>query len=53
MAPLLTEAGVFHKLQGVRLDVGVKLLVKRKYRTNNGNIIFTSWGLNGPGVNGY
>ena len=51
LAPLLTEAGVFHKLQGVRLDVGVKLLVNEKIIGQTmGNIIFTSWGLNGPGV---
>jgi predicted Rossmann fold flavoprotein len=51
LAPLLTDAKSFHKLQGVRLDAGVTLLAKGKEIGNTmGNIIFTSWGLNGPGV---
>jgi predicted Rossmann fold flavoprotein len=48
---LLTDAKSFHKLQGVRLDAGVTLLADgREIGNTIGNIIFTSWGLNGPGV---
>jgi len=51
LAPLVTEAGPFHKLQGVRLDAGVSLLAEGKEIGRTfGNIIFTTWGLNGPGV---
>jgi predicted Rossmann fold flavoprotein len=51
LAPLLTDAKSFHKLQGVRLDAGVALLADgREIGRATGNIIFTSWGLNGPGV---
>ena len=51
LAPLVTEAGPFHKLQGVRLDAGVSLLAEGKEIGRTfGNIIFTAWGLNGPGV---
>ena len=51
LTPLETDTNVFHKLQGVRLDAQVTL--KRNRETivqNTGNIIFTKWGLNGPGV---
>ncbi len=51
LAPLLTDAKSFHKLQGVRLDAGVTLLADgREIGITIGNIIITSWGLNGPGV---
>lgn len=51
LAPLLTDARQFHKLQGVRLDAGVRLLENRtEIGKTIGNIIFTSWGINGPGV---
>lgn len=51
LAPLLTEARSFHRLQGVRLDAGVTLLADGKQIGSTfGNIIFTTWGLNGPGV---
>ena len=51
LAPVLTDAKSFHKLQGVRLDTGTTLLVKgREIGRSTGNIIFTSWGLNGPGM---
>jgi predicted Rossmann fold flavoprotein len=51
LAPILTDPRQFHKLQGVRLDAGITLLVDaRKIVQTIGNIIFTSWGINGPGV---
>jgi predicted Rossmann fold flavoprotein len=51
LAPVLTDAKSFHKLQGVRLDAGTTLLAEGKEIGRSiGNIIFTSWGLNGPGV---
>jgi predicted Rossmann fold flavoprotein len=51
LAPLLTFADKFHKLQGVRVDAGVTLRVENKAIDQTiGNIIFTSWGVNGPGV---
>jgi len=51
LAPLLCDVRPTHKLQGVRLDAGVKLLMEGKVIAETlGNIIFTSWGLNGPGV---
>jgi len=51
LAPVLTDAKPFHKLQGVRLDAGTTLLADdREIGRTTGNIIFTSWGLNGPGV---
>ena len=51
LAPVLTDAKCFHKLQGIRLDARTILLVKsREIGRTTGNIIFTSWGLNGPGV---
>ena len=51
LAPLLTDAKSFHKLQGVRLDAGIALLADGgEIGKTTGNIIFTSWGLNGPGV---
>ena len=51
LAPLLTDVKRFHKLQGVRLDAGVTLLADgREIGNTMGNIIFTNWGLNGPGV---
>ena len=51
LAPVLTDAKSFHKLQGVRLDAGTTLMTEgREIGRTAGNIIFTSWGLNGPGV---
>ena len=51
LAPLETDMRPIHKLQGVRLDAGVTLLADdKKIGQTFGNIIFTSWGLNGPGV---
>jgi predicted Rossmann fold flavoprotein len=51
LAPVLTDAKRFYKLQGVRLDAGISLLDgSKEIGKTTGNIIFTSWGLNGPGV---
>jgi predicted Rossmann fold flavoprotein len=51
LAPILTDPRQFHKLQGVRLDAGITLVVDgREVDQTIGNIIFTSWGINGPGV---
>ena len=51
LAPMLMDTKIFHKLQGVRLDVSTTLLAEGKeIGRTTGNIIFTSWGLNGPGV---
>lgn len=51
LAPLLTDSKQFHKLQGVRLDAGIRLMLKDKeIGSTVGNIIFTNWGINGPGV---
>jgi hypothetical protein len=51
LAPLLTDARPFHKLQGVRVDACIYLLMNEKVIGQTaGNIIFTSWGINGPGV---
>ena len=51
LAPLLTDTRPFHKLQGVRVDAGIHLLMNEEVIGRTvGNIIFTSWGINGPGV---
>lgn len=51
LAPLLTDAHTFHKLQGVRVNAGVRLVLEGKVLgQTRGSIIFTSWGINGPGV---
>lgn len=51
LAPIETDPGPFHKLQGVRLDAGITLVRNNKEVAHTvGNIIFTQWGLNGPGV---
>ncbi|HAF62859.1 MAG TPA: hypothetical protein DCK95_11125 [Anaerolineaceae bacterium] len=51
LTPLETDTRLFHKLQGVRMDIGIDLLYNEKSIVHNtGNIIFTKWGLNGPGV---
>lgn len=51
LTPLETEGRTFHKLQGVRLDAQIELFHRSASITRNtGNIIFTKWGLNGPGV---
>jgi len=51
LTPLETDSRTFHKLQGVRLDVEIELFHhSNSIIRNTGNIIFTKWGLNGPGV---
>ncbi len=51
LAPLMTDRKPIQKLKGVRLDAGVKLYARRKLLGETvGNIIFTDWGINGPGV---
>lgn len=51
LAPIETDTTHFHKLQGVRLDAGITLMRNdEKVVETFGNIIFTKWGLNGPGV---
>ena len=51
LAPILTDRKPIQKLKGVRLDAGVKLFARKKLLGETlGNIIFTDWGINGPGV---
>jgi predicted Rossmann fold flavoprotein len=60
LAPVTCEMREYRKLQGVRLDAHVFLLMERAGHgpaptmrlvdETIGNIIFTEWGLNGPGV---
>ncbi len=60
LAPVTCEMRDYRKLQGVRLDAHVMLYEERAGRGSaptmqlvgetTGNIIFTEWGLNGPGV---
>ncbi len=51
LAPIETDPKAVQKLQGIRLDAGVTLLSKDAViAETTGNIIFTQWGINGPGV---
>ncbi len=51
LAPLLTDRRPLHKLQGVRLDARLQLYGGDDCLDETiGNIIFTAWGINGPGV---
>jgi predicted Rossmann fold flavoprotein len=51
LAPVLTDTKRIHKLQGVRLDAAVSLHGPEGLLGQAvGNIIFTEWGINGPGV---
>ncbi len=51
LAPVTADMRSFKGLQGVRLDADVTLLQGgRALGKTFGNIIFTQWGLNGPGV---
>ncbi|MDZ4159514.1 MAG: aminoacetone oxidase family FAD-binding enzyme [Anaerolineaceae bacterium] len=51
LAPLLTDRRPLHKLQGVRLDARLALSIgETRLGETTGNIIFTEWGINGPGV---
>lgn len=51
LAPVLADLGELEPLQGVRLDLGVRLFNGKTLITSTaGNLIFTKWGLNGPAV---
>ena len=51
LTPILTDPRPLHKLQGVRMDMQVGLHSgKQAIAQTTGNVIITSWGLNGPGV---
>ena len=51
LAPLITPKNSAAKMQGLRLDAGVTLHQgDRAITSEKGNIIFTNWGINGPGV---
>lgn len=51
LAPLETDMKTIHKLQGLRLDARVSLWRgETRIAETTGNIIFTNWGINGPGV---
>lgn len=51
LAPVLLEGGTTSLLKGVRLDAGCMLVKNEKVvESTVGNVIFTEWGMNGPGV---
>jgi hypothetical protein len=51
LAPVTCDMRAFEKLQGVRFDADVKLYEGNQLLAETtGNLIFTSWGLNGPAV---
>lgn len=51
LAPVTCEMSAYSRLQGVRLDANVKLYEDQELLAETtGNLIFTSWGLNGPAV---
>jgi predicted Rossmann fold flavoprotein len=51
LVPILTDPKPISKMRGVRLDVGIRLLRGQELLGETvGNIIFTEWGINGPGV---
>lgn len=51
LAPVLLEGGTTSLLKGVRLDAGCMLVKNGKVvESTLGNVIFTEWGMNGPGV---
>lgn len=51
LAPVLADMRPYQKLQGVRLNAEVTLYDDRtRLARTTGNLIFTSWGLNGPAV---
>jgi predicted Rossmann fold flavoprotein len=51
LAPVLADMHAYQKLQGVRLDASVTLYEgNHQLAHTKGNLIFTSWGLNGPAV---
>lgn len=51
LAPVSAKGDIFKVLQGTRVDAEVSLLKgKEELGSSFGNIIFTDYGLNGPGV---
>ena len=51
LAPVQADMSTIHALQGVRLDVTATLMQRgRVLDEASGNMIFTSWGMNGPAV---
>lgn len=49
LAPIRAEVKQFHKLQGVRLDVGLALYQgEKKLGETTGNLMFTQFGFSGP-----
>jgi len=49
LAPIVADMRRLHKLQGVRMDVGLQIWRgKRMLGQSEGNAIFSQWGLNGP-----
>lgn len=51
LAPLLVDLGSLRPLQGMRMNVGVRLWNgSQRLASAVGNLIFTQWGLNGPAV---
>jgi predicted Rossmann fold flavoprotein len=49
LAPVMADMRRLHKLQGVRLDIGLQVWQGSVLLADNtGNAIFTQWGLNGP-----
>lgn len=51
LAPIKTSKNETKSLNGVRLDATIRILHKTSVLGSEfGNIIFTKWGLNGPGV---
>lgn len=51
LAPILADMKLYQKLQGIRLDIQAGLFQDKALLTQTrGNLIFTSWGMNGPAV---
>jgi predicted Rossmann fold flavoprotein len=51
LAPILADLNGLKSLQGVRLDLGVRLYDKETLLASSaGNMIFTKYGMNGPAV---
>jgi predicted Rossmann fold flavoprotein len=51
LAPIQADLQSLVHLQGVKLDAGVTLIDgENRVAQSAGNILFTEWGLNGPGV---
>lgn len=51
LAPVMTEVKTTRPIQGVRLDAKITLYQRNQpLQTTIGNVIFTDFGINGPGV---